>query len=206
MLRRLVDSGNALSGQHSALALGTLLTATGDPADLPTARAALRYAADGQDRDVAARAGAALAAFPGVAADGDADAGIEEAAAVAYEAAEEALAGGDESALRALVVSGGADHGSRAALRLAELALDRGDLDDTRRLLEAAVAHGHPDHAGPAYRLLGGVLDDLGEPESAHAAYLRAAEDFRPQVRLAALISAGQVRAALGDLDGARAS
>src|SRR5689334_21729393 len=114
MLRRLVDSGNPLSGQHSALALGMLLTAAGDPADLPTARAALRYAADGQDRDVAARAGAALAALPGVAGDGDADA----EAAVAYEAAEEALAGGDETALRALVISGGADHGSRAALRL----------------------------------------------------------------------------------------
>ncbi|MFL6073284.1 MAG: tetratricopeptide repeat protein [Mycobacteriales bacterium] len=194
ILRGLVDSGNPLHGQHAAMTLGILLITAGDEA---RARAALRYAADGQDREVAARAGAALAGL------GDSVAGERDEESAW---AEEALAEGDEAVLRELVGSADADYGARAALALATLAIDRGDLDDARQSLEAAVAHGHPDHTAPAYRCLGGVLYDLGELDAAHAAYLRAAEDFRPEIRLGALISAGQMLAELGDADRARAS
>ncbi|MFI7613830.1 tetratricopeptide repeat protein [Nonomuraea terrae] len=215
--RSVIQSGDPVFGQRSAMAMGMLFIQAKEWA---AAHRVLSIASDGADFEVAALADTALVLVctqlgdpPG------AQAALERArrchspsvaelaarlevprfpddpvpARHLYDTAE------DEDDLRALLTCGDPEVVSLAALRLHGVYAEQARFAAAREVCEHAVAVGHPDHRAMAYRLLGAVLDELGEHAESAAAYRVAAEDPRPEIRLPALIGLAEVSARLGE-------
>ncbi|WP_336204510.1 tetratricopeptide repeat protein [Nonomuraea sp. LPB2021202275-12-8] len=222
--RSVIQSGDPVFGQRSAIAMGLMLVAA---REWPAAHRVLSIAADGADFEVAALAdtalvlvctelgdasGAAVALERARRCDSPSVAELAErlelpdiafpafaTPAELYEVAE------DEEDYRRLLTCGDPEVVSLSAFRLYQLYADEGDCEASREVCEHAIAVGHPDHLAMAYKLLGGVLVDLGEYAEAVGAYARAAEDPRPELRLPALLEQAKVIAQLGDEDATKA-
>ncbi|MFI7700136.1 tetratricopeptide repeat protein [Nonomuraea sp. NPDC049480] len=221
--RSVIQSGDPVFGQRSAMAMGMLLV---NAKEWAAAHRVLMIASDGADFEVAALAETALVLVCTQL--GDAQ-GAEEALerarrcdspAVAelaarlelpefhqdpasardlYEAAE------DEDDYRSLLTCGDPDVVARSAFRLYQVYAEEEDFEAAREMCEHAIAVGHPDHLAMAHKLLGAVLVDLGEYAESAAAYRVAAEDPRPEIRLPSLIELAKVTAQLGDEDETKA-
>ncbi|MEV0614006.1 tetratricopeptide repeat protein [Nonomuraea sp. NPDC050404] len=215
--RSVIQSGDPVFGQRSAIAMGMMLV---NAKEWAAAHRVLMIASDGADFEVAALADTALVLV--LTQLGDAQ-GAEEAlrrarrcesAAVAeladqlelpefhqdsatarelYDLAEE------EDDYRELLTCGDPEVVSLSAFELYRLYADEGDFQAAREACEHAIAVGHPDHLAMAHKLLGAVLVDLGEYAESAAAYRVAVEDPRPDVRLPSLIELAKVTAQLGD-------
>jgi tetratricopeptide (TPR) repeat protein len=89
----------------------------------------------------------------------------------------------------------GARHDPEAALypyEQAEILCEEADLDGARQLLQQAVTI--DPEAGPAWELLGGVLQKLGQTAAAeHAALQAAAATWDPYLRAARLLDAAEL-------------
>ncbi|HEX4816147.1 MAG TPA: hypothetical protein VFV66_25665, partial [Nonomuraea sp.] len=221
--RSVIQSGDPVFGQRSAMAMGMMLV---NAKEWAAAHRVLMIASDGADFEVAALADTALVLVCTQL--GDAAGAREslerarrcDSPAVAELArrlelpefdndpasARDLLAAASgEADHRALLTCGDPDVVSRAAFRLFQLYAERADFESARQVCEHAIAVGHPDHLTMAYKLLGAVLVDLGEYAESAAAYRRAAEDPRPEIRLPSLIELAKVTAQLGDEDETRA-
>ncbi|SEF74385.1 Tetratricopeptide repeat-containing protein [Nonomuraea solani] len=215
--RSVIQSGDPVFGQRSAIAMGMMLVTAKEWA---AAHRVLTIASDGADFEVAALADTALVLV--LTQLGDAQ-GAQEALerarvcdspAVAELAARLELpefdqdpasardlydAAEDEDDYRALLTSGDPEVVSLSAFRLYQHYAEEEEFDSAREVCERAIAVGHPDHLAMAHKLLGAVLVDLGEYAESAAAYRVAAEDPRPDIRLPSLIELAKVTAQLGD-------
>ncbi|MEU0571579.1 tetratricopeptide repeat protein, partial [Nonomuraea sp. NPDC005983] len=224
--RSVIQSGDPVFGQRSAIAMGMMLV---NAREWPAAHRVLTIASDGADFEVAALADTALVLV--LTELGDVQGAVEalerarrcDSPAVSelaerlelpdffpdvqatgtardrYEAAE------DEDDYRALLTCGDPEVVALSAFQLYQLYADEEDFEAAREVCEHAIAVGHPDHLAMAYKLLGAVLVDLGEYAESVAAYARAAEDPRPELRLPALIEQAKVTAQLGDVEATKA-
>lgn len=216
--RSVIQSGDPVFGQRSAIAMGMMLVTAKEWA---AAHRVLMIASDGADFEVAALADTALVLVltqlgdePGAQAAlerarrSDSPSVAELAARLElpdfeqdpasardlYEVAE------DEDDYRALLTCGDPEVVSLSAFKLYRAYADDGEFGAAREVCEHAIAVGHPDHLAMAHSLLGAVLVDLGEYAEAAAAYRVAAEDPRPEFRLPSLIELAKVTAQLGDV------
>ncbi|WP_156325968.1 tetratricopeptide repeat protein, partial [Nonomuraea sp. SBT364] len=222
--RSVIQSGDPVFGQRSAIAMGLMLVSA---REWPAAHRVLSIAADGADFEVAALADTALVLVRTELGDlagaeealervrrCDSPAAAELAASLElpdfappgsvapaelYEAAE------DEEDYRRLLTCGDPEVVSLSAFRLYQLYAEEEDFEAAREACEYAIAAGSATHLATAYKLLGAVLVDLGEYTESVAAYTRAAEDPRPEIRLPALLEQAKVIAHLGDEDATRA-
>ncbi|MFC4113091.1 tetratricopeptide repeat protein [Nonomuraea zeae] len=221
--RSVIQSGDPVFGQRSAIAMGMMLVTA---KEWPAAHRVLSIASSGADFEVAALAETALVLVHTQLGDEQgAQAALERARrchspAVAelaarlelpefdqdpasardlYEEAE------DEDEYRALLTCGDPDVVALAAFQLYQLYADEEDYEQAREVCEHAIAVGHPDHLAMAHKLLGAVLVDLGEYAESAAAYRVAAEDPRPDIRLPSLIELAKVTAQLGDVEETKA-
>lgn len=220
--RAVIQSGDPVYGQRSAMAMGMMLI---NAREWPAAHRVLSIAADGADFEVAALAETAMVlvctelgdeAGAGQALDRARRSGspaVAELAArlrlpdfppagSARELYEQAR---DEDDYRELLTGGDPEVVSLSAFRLYRQYADEARFEEARAVCEHAVAAGHPDHLSMAYKLLGAVLVDLGEYAESVAAYARAAEDPRPEMRLPALLEQAKVIGHLGDEDRTKA-
>ncbi|MFC5816553.1 tetratricopeptide repeat protein, partial [Nonomuraea harbinensis] len=220
--RAVIQSGDPVYGQRSAMAMGMMLI---NAREWPAAHRVLSIAADGADFEVAALAETAMVlvctelgdeAGAGQALDRARRSGspaVAELAArlrlpdfppagSARELYEQAR---DEDDYRELLTGGDPEVVSLSAFRLYRQYADEERFEEARAVCEHAVAAGHPDHLSMAYKLLGAVLVDLGEYAESVAAYARAAEDPRPEMRLPALLEQAKVIGHLGDEDRTKA-
>lgn len=221
--RSVIQSGDPVFGQRSAIAMGMMLVTAKEWA---AAHRVLMIASDGADFEVAALADTALVLVLTQLGDEPcAQAALERArrsdspsvaelaarlelpdfeqdpasAGDLYEVAE------DEDDYRALLTCGDPEVVSLSAFKLYRAYADDGEFGAAREVCEHAIAVGHPDHLAMAHSLLGAVLVDLGEYAEAAAAYRVAAEDPRPEFRLPSLIELAKVTAQLGDVAETRA-
>ncbi|MEV5891948.1 tetratricopeptide repeat protein [Nonomuraea fuscirosea] len=221
--RSVIQSGDPVFGQRSAIAMGMMLVTAKEWA---AAHRVLMIASDGADFEVAALADTALVlVLTQLGDEPGAQAALERArrcdspsvaelaarlelpdfeqdpasARDLYEVAE------DEDDYRALLTCGDPEVVSLSAFKLYRSYADDGEFGAAREVCEHAIAVGHPDHLAMAHSLLGAVLVDLGEYAEAAAAYRVAAEDPRPEFRLPALIELAKVTAQLGDVAETRA-
>ncbi|MBF8190888.1 tetratricopeptide repeat protein [Nonomuraea sp. K274] len=216
--RSVIQSGDPVFGQRSAIAMGMMLV---NAKEWPAAHRVLMIASDGADFEVAALADTALVLVctqlgdaPGAQealerarrcdspAVGELAARLElpefhQDPASARELYEAAV---DEEDYRALLTCGDPDVVALSAFRLYQQYAEAEEFERARQVCEHAIAVGHADHQGMAHKLLGAVLVDLGEYAESAAAYRVAAEDLRPDVRLPALIELAKVTAQLGDV------
>ncbi|MEU8354911.1 tetratricopeptide repeat protein [Nonomuraea sp. NPDC048882] len=216
--RSVIQSGDPVFGQRSAIAMGMMLVTAKEWA---AAHRVLMIASDGADFEVAALADTALVLVltqlgdePGAqealerARRCDSPSVAELAARLElpdfeqdpasardlYEVAE------TEDDYRALLTCGDPEVVSLSAFKLYQAYADEGEFGAAREVCEHAIAVGHPDHLAMAHSLLGAVLVDLGEYAESAAAYRVAAEDPRPEFRLPALIELAKATAQLGDV------
>ncbi|MGP3910140.1 hypothetical protein [Nonomuraea sp. 10N515B] len=221
--RSVIQSGDPVFGQRSAMAMGMMLVTA---KEWPAAHRVLTIASDGADFEVAALAETAMVLVCTQLGDArgaqqalerarrcDSPAVAELAArlelpefhqdpASARELYEQAE---DEDDYRVLLTCGDPHVVSLSAFQLYRVYAEEGDFDAARAVCEHAIAVGHPDHLATAHKLLGAVLVDLGEYTESAAAYRVAAEDPRPDVRLPSLIELAKVTAQLGDEDETKA-
>ncbi|MEU4223422.1 tetratricopeptide repeat protein [Nonomuraea sp. NPDC026600] len=217
--RSVIQSGDPVFGQRSAIAMSMMLIAA---REWPAAYRVLMIASDGADFEVAALAETALVLV--LTEMGDAQGATEalerarrcDSPAVAELAAQLELPdfaphdpgtardlyelAEDEDDYRQLLTCGDPEVVSLSAFRLFQMYADEQDFGAAREVCEHAIAVGHPDHLATAHRLRGAVLVDLGEYAEAVASYATAAEDPRPEERLPALIEQAKVTAQLGDV------
>ncbi|MEV4100252.1 tetratricopeptide repeat protein [Nonomuraea sp. NPDC049649] len=204
--RSVIRSGDPVYGQRSAMAMGMMLI---EAREWAAAHRVLSIAADGADFEVAALADTALVLVRTEL--GDA-AGAGEALERARRSDSPAVA---ELAARLrlpdlppvddLLAVRDPEAVSLTAFRLYRRYADEARYEEARAVCEHAVAAGHPRHLTLTYRLLGAALTDLGEYDGAVAAYARAAEDPRPEIRLPALLEQAKVIGQLGDVDETKA-
>ncbi|MEU7853956.1 tetratricopeptide repeat protein [Nonomuraea sp. NPDC049141] len=217
--RSVIQSGDPVFGQRSAIAMSMMLIAA---REWPAAYRVLMIASDGADFEVAALAETALVLVLTEMGDGQGAAEALERArrcdspAVAELAAQLELPdfvphdpgtardlyelAEDEDDYRQLLTCGDPEVVSLSAFRLFQMYADEEDFVAAREACEHAIAVGHADHLATAHRLRGAVLVDLGEYAEAAASYATAAEDPRPEERLPALIEQAKVTAQLGDV------
>ncbi|MEV0380292.1 hypothetical protein [Nonomuraea sp. NPDC050643] len=214
--RSVIQSGDPVFGQRSAIAMGMMLV---NAKEWPAAHRVLTIASDGADFEVAALADTALVlVFTQMGDAQGAQASLERArrcnsAAVAELAARLELPefdqdpasardlydeAEDEDDYRELLTCGDPEIVSLSAFRLYQIYAEDEEFAAAREVCEHAIAVGHPDHLPMAYKLLGAVLVDLGEYAESAAAYRVAAEDPRPDIRLPSLIELAKVTARLG--------
>ncbi|WP_219527413.1 tetratricopeptide repeat protein [Nonomuraea guangzhouensis] len=217
--RSVIQSGDPVFGQRSAIAMSMMLIAA---REWPAAYRVLMIASDGADFEVAALAETALVLV--LTEMGDAQGAAEalerarrcDSPAVAELAAQLELPdfvphdpgtardlyelAEDEDDYQQLLTCGDPEVVSLSAFRLFQMYADEEDFAAAREVCEYAIAVGHPDHLATAHRLRGAVLVDLGEYAEAAASYATAAEDPRPEERLPALIEQAKVTAQLGDV------
>ncbi|MBT2229335.1 tetratricopeptide repeat protein [Nonomuraea sp. NEAU-A123] len=222
--RSVIQSGDPVFGQRSAMAMSMMLIAA---REWPAAYRVLMIASDGADFEVAALAETALVLV--LTEMGDAQGATEalerarrcDSPAVAELAAQLELPdfaphdpgtardlyelAEDEDDYRQLLTCGDPEVVSLSAFRLFQMYADEQDFVAAREVCEHAIAVGHPDHLATAHRLRGAVLVDLGEYAEAAASYATAAEDPRPEERLPALIEQAKVTAQLGDVAATKA-
>ncbi|WP_346112183.1 tetratricopeptide repeat protein, partial [Nonomuraea maheshkhaliensis] len=216
--RSVIQSGDPVFGQRSAIAMGMMLVTAKEWA---AAHRVLMIASDGADFEVAALADTALVlVLTQLGDEPGAQAALERArrcdspsvaelaarlelpdfeqdpasARDLYEVAE------TEDDYRALLTCGDPEVVSLSAFKLYQAYADEGKFGAAREVCEHAIAVGHPDHLAMAHSLLGAVLVDLGEYAESAAAYRVAAEDPRPEFRLPALIELAKATAQLGDV------
>ncbi|MEO3825706.1 tetratricopeptide repeat protein [Actinomadura sp. B10D3] len=108
------------------------------------------------------------------------------------------------TALNAMLSVGSPGLCTQAAMRLYSIYASLEEFGECRRVAEHAIAVGDPAERCRMEKLLGAVLFDLGERAEARAAYRRAAEDPRPDVRLDALIEESKLTWEFGDEEEAR--
>ncbi|MGW0807403.1 hypothetical protein [Nonomuraea sp. NPDC002799] len=216
--RSVIQSGDPVFGQRSAIAMGMMLV---NAKEWPAAHRVLTIASDGADFEVAALAETALVLVCTQLGDAQgAQTALERArrcdspsvaeladrlqlpafhqspvsARDLYAAAEE------EDDYRTLLTCGDPEVVALSAFQLYQLYAEEEEFESAREVCEHAIALGSPDHLAMAHKLLGAVLVDLGEYAESAAAYRVAAEDPRPDVRLPTLIELAKVTAQLGDV------
>ncbi|GAA2422353.1 hypothetical protein GCM10010191_37630 [Actinomadura vinacea] len=207
--RPLRAAASGADTEIAAMAELTLITVLRRLGDLDGAEAAVERARRGADPDIARMAGELSGA--GRPADGGER---ERQAWEAYESITALLDGhpdeaeaADEVVLTALdrmLAHGMPELCTRAAFRLYSIHARRGEFAACRRVMEHAIAVGDPAERGPAEKLLGAALFDLGENAEAREAYRRAAADHRPEIRLDALIQESKFTREMDGAEGER--